>query len=1118
MQIDSASSFATSPGQPPRLEVTLFVDFFIRRPIFATVCALLIVLAGAVCIPTLPISLYPQLAPPQVVVTSTYIGANSKDVESAVTIILEQSINGVEGMRYMSSTSSNDGTSAITITFNTDYDLNIAAVDVQNRVASVQGRLPAVVNNTGITITKANPNFVLAVGFISPDKSLSQAFISNYIDVYIKDALKRVPGVGDAIIFGERKYAMRLWLDPNRLAARGLTALDVTNALTEQNVEVAAGQLGQQPSDPKQAFQMAVRAVGRLSDPRQFDNIVLKNSTSANGIVLVRDVGRSEIGAENYSTDLKFQGTGFPGGEAIGVGIQQLSNANALDVDKRCRAVLAELEKSYPPGLRGIIAVDTTLVIGESVHEVVTTIGQAVIIVIIVIFLFLQDWRATIIPAVTIPVSLIGTFAFIKIFGFSINSLTLFGITLATGLVVDDAIVVIENVQRHLSGKAIVPERSELTEPDPYAPDVLLDSAKRGAKGMETVSSDPHEATSIAMAEVTSAVIATSLVLISVFVPVSFFPGTTGILYKQFSLTIAFSIAISAFNALTLSPALAAILLRAEGKKTGIMGLLLNPIERLIQWVTRVYARAVTFVVRIRYVMLLIFFAGLAATAFMYNHVPTAFIPQEDQSYFLIIVQTPPGASLSYTSDFADKVSAVVRQNDGVFGTFSVMGFSLSGGSSPNSGLIFAPLKPINDRTKMGDKYTARAIVADVGPKLFGVPGGIAFAAEPPAVAGIGTVGGFQFILQDSGRNTFGDIDRIAHTLVGQGRAPGSGLTGMNTTFTSNDPQLLISIDREKAKAMGVPFTQITAALNTFMGSSYVNDFDFNNRSYRVYVQADAPYRRNAQDLRQYYVRSDSGQMIPLDNLASITETSGPQVINHYNLFRSAEIDGSPAPGLSSGQGLDAMVRLFNKNKMPGMSFSWTGLALEEVESAGKAIIIFGLGLLVVYLTLSAQYESFALPFIILLAVPMAILGALSLVDLRGLVDDVYVQIGLVMLIGLSAKNSILIVEFAEQLLEEGRTITQAAIEAAELRLRPILMTSIAFILGVGPLYFATGAGAYGRHSVGTAIVGGMVLSSVLNLFFIPVLYVILKTLLSKLSGKAKVAAGRTEPPPQPIH
>jgi hydrophobic/amphiphilic exporter-1 (mainly G- bacteria), HAE1 family len=1096
----------------------LFVDFFIRRPIFATVCALLIVLAGAVCIPTLPISLYPTLAPPQVVVTSNYIGANSKDVESAVTTILETSINGVEGMRYMSSTSSNDGTSAITVTFNTGYDLNIAAVDVQNRVASAQGRLPAVVNNTGITITKANANFVLAAGFISPDKSLSQAFISNYIDVYIKDALKRVPGVGDVIIFGERKYAMRLWLDPSRLAARGLTALDVTNALSEQNVEVAAGQLGQQPADPKQQFQMAVRVVGRLTDPVQFENIVIKNSSTANGIVLVKDVGRAEVGAENYNTSLDFSGSSFQGGEAVGVGIQQLSNANALDVDKRCRAVLAELEKSYPPGLKGIIAVDTTLVISESVNEVISTIGEAIIIVIVVIFLFLQDWRATVIPAVTIPVSLIGTFAFIKIFGFSINSLTLFGITLATGLVVDDAIVVIENVQRHLSGHAAIPERSE-AEPDPYAPDVL-DSAKTSGHGVDTVSSDAHEATSIAMAEVTSAVIATSLVLISVFIPVSFFPGTTGILYKQFSLTIAFSIAISAFNALTLSPALAAILLRPETKKTGIMGFLLNPVERFIQWIIRVYARLVTLAVKIRYVMLIFFIGALAATGFMYIHVPTAFIPQEDQSYFLIIIQTPPGASLSYTSTFADKVAAEVRKNDGVFATFSVMGFSLSGGSSPNSGLIFAPLKPINERTKLGEKYTAKAIVADVGPKLFGVPGGIAFAAEPPAVAGIGTVGGFQFILQDSGRNTFGDIDRIAHTLVGKARAPDSGLTGMNTTFTSNDPQLLVTIDREKAKAVGVSFSQITAALNTFMGSSYVNDFDFNNRSYRVYVQADSPYRRTSADLRQYYVRSDSGQMIPLDNLASIGETSGPQVINHYNLFRSAEIDGSPAAGLSSGQGLDAMVRLFNANKIQGMSYSWTGLALEEVESAGKAIIIFGLGLLVVYLTLSAQYESFALPFIILLAVPMALLGALTLVDLRGLVDDVYVQIGLVMLIGLSAKNSILIVEFAEQLLGQGRSIIDAAIEAAELRLRPILMTSIAFILGVGPLYFATGAGAYGRHSVGTAIVGGMVLSTVLNLFFIPVLYVILKTILVRFSGKqGKIPAGTAKlPPPQPSH
>jgi HAE1 family hydrophobic/amphiphilic exporter-1 len=949
--------------------------------------------------------------------------------------------------------------------------LNIAAVDVQNRVASASGRLPAAVNNTGITITKANSNFVLVAGFISPDHSLSQEFVSNYIDVYVKDALKRVPGVGDVTVFGERKYAMRIWLDPAKLAARGLTALDVTNALSEQNVEIPAGQLGSPPNDGKQAYQMAVRVVGRLSDPQQFDNIVLKNQPGAAdgngaGLVLLRDVGYAQLGAENYATSLKFSG-----GDAVGIGIEQLSTANALDVAKQCRQVLKDLKKNFPPGIDYAIAVDTTQTVSDSIREVLITLGEAIVIVIIVIFLFLQDWRATIIPAVTIPVSLVGTFLFIKLFGFSINSLTLFGITLATGLVVDDAIVVIENVQRHIG---------------------------EGDR-------DPHHATSVAMGEVTSAVIATSLVLISVFVPVSFFPGTTGILYKQFSLTIAFAIAISAFNALTLSPALAAILLRQEQHHGGLLKLIDDGIKALGRW----YAGAVTFLVmRFKTVMVLLFAAGLAATVYMYQHVPTAFVPDEDQGYFLCIVQTPPGASLAYTTDVADKASKIILQNKDVYGTFSVMGFSLSGGSTPNAGLIFAPLKPIDERTKEGKGHGQADIVRDVAPKLFAVPGGIVAAFEPPAIQGIGSVGGFQFEVQDNGRNTFADIDRVVKTMVGSSRAPGAKVVGLYSPFTSNDPQLSVTIDREKAEAIGVSLTQVGAALQTFMGSTYVNDFDFNNRSYRVYVQADAHYRRNAADLREFYVRSNSGAMVPLDNLVAVDETSGPQVIYHYNLFRSAEIDGSAAPGLSSGQGLVAMQQLFEKNKLQGMSFSWTGLALEEIESAGKAIIIFGLGLLVVYLTLSAQYESFALPFIILLAVPMAILGALGLIAMRGLVDDVYVQIGLVMLIGLSAKNSILIVEFAEQLREHGRSIADAAIEAAELRLRPILMTSIAFILGVLPLYFATGAGANGRHSVGTAVVGGMVLSTVLNLAFIPVLYVLLKSFLESFSKRTPPAAG----------
>ncbi|WP_263365266.1 efflux RND transporter permease subunit [Edaphobacter bradus] len=1046
------------------------VDFFIHRPIFATVCALLIILAGAVCIPTLPISLYPQLAPPQVVVTSNYIGANSQIVESAVTIPLETAINGVEGMRYMSSTSSNDGTSSITITFRTGYDLSIAAVDVQNRVASAQGRLPATVNTTGITITKANSNFVFAAGVFSRDKRYSQAFISNYLDVYVKDALKRVPGVGDVLIFGERKYAMRIWLDPSRLAARGLTALDVTNALSEQNVEIAAGQLGRPPSDSKQSYQMAVRVVGRLSDPRQFENIILKNSPNYGGLVLLRDVGRAEVGAENYDTSLKFSG-----GDAVGLGVQQLSNANALEVDKQCKAVLRDLAKSFPPGLEYVIAFDTTTVVGDSIKEVVQTIIEAIIIVIVVIFFFLQDWRATVIPAVTIPVSLIGTFAFVKIFGFSVNSLTMFGITLATGLVVDDAIVVIENVQRHIHEEHC----------------------------------DSRRATSEAMAEVTSAVIATSLVLISVFIPVSFFPGTTGILYKQFSLTIAFSIAISAFNALTLSPALAAILLRQERQHGGPLGLFEKGLQKVIKW----YAYLVTHVVKLRVIMLVLFVAGLAGTVYMYNHVPTAFVPSEDQNYFINIVQTPPGASLAYTTEVADRAAAIIQQDEDVFGTFSVMGFSLTGGSSPNAGIIFAPLKPIDERKKKGPGHSAHDIVAKIAPKLFQVPGGIVAAFEPPAIQGIGSVGGFQFMLQDQGRNTFGDIDRVAHTMVGQSRDPRSGLVGLYTPYTSNDPQLFVAIDREKAKSIGVPLAQINAALSTYMGSSYVNDFDFNNRSYRVYVQADQSFRRTSKDMRQFYVRSDSGQLIPLDNLVTITETSGPQVIYHYNIFRAAEIDGAAAPGLSSGQGLEKMQQLFEKNKIQGMMYSWTGLALEEVESAGKAVIIFGLGLLVVYLTLSAQYESFILPFIILLAVPMAVLGALGLVSARGMVDDVYVQIGLVMLIGLSAKNSILIVEFAEQQIEHGKGVVEAAVIAAELRLRPILMTSIAFILGVMPLYFASGAGALGRHSVGTAIVGGMVLSTFLNLFFIPVLYVVVKGILVRISSRPKpLPVGCEEP------
>ncbi len=1055
----------------------MFVDFFIRRPVFATVCALLIILSGAVCIPNLPVAMYPTLAPPVVSVTTNYVGADAQTVEKAVTIPLEEAINGVEGMRYISSSSSNSGTSQISTTFDTGYDLDIAAVDVQNRVASVQGRLPAAVNATGITITKSSFNFVFGAGFYTLDGRYSGEFISNYLDVYVKDALKRVPGVGDVMIFGERKYAMRVWLDPVRLAARNLTATDVVNALEEQNVEVPAGQLGQPPSDAKQAFQIPVRVVGRLSSPEEFDNIIVKDS--ANGLVLLKDVGHSVVGAEDYSSMLEYAGH-----EALGIGVEQLSNANALEVDRQAKSALAQLAKSFPPGLQYAIAFDSTTVVGDSIREVLITLAMAIMIVIAVIFLFLLDWRATIIPAVTIPVSLIGTFAFIKLFGFSINSLTLFGITLATGLVVDDAIVVIENVQRHIA--------------------------------MEH--SDPHEATSRAMGEVTSAVIATSLVLIAVFVPVSFFPGTTGILYRQFSLTIAFSIAISAFNALTLSPALSAMFLRGEEQRPHQLDFLhIRPVSRAfaafihgadaaITWLASTYAKVIHVALQLRYLLLIVFLAGLGATVWEYQHVPTGFIPQEDQGYAMVIVQAPPGSSLTYTRALADRAQFIIAQNPDVQGSFVILGFSFAGDAS-NAGMMFVNLKPSDQRRGKG--HSTAEVVADLSTKLqmlmFMPNGGLVAMFQPPAVQGVGSFGGFQFMLQDQGGNTLTDLDRVAHQIVGASRAS-KDLTGLLTQFSANDPQELVTIDRDKAKTMDIPLSQITNTLSVLMGSEYVNDFDYNNRTYRVFVQADQTFRMTASDLHSYYVRSDAGDMVPLDDLVTVKESSGPPVITHYNLFRAVEIDGSAAPGYSSGQGLTSMEQLASQLKMPGMTYEWTGLTLDEIESSGKALIIFGLGILVVYLTLSAQYESFALPFIILLAVPMAMLGALSLVSWRGMANDVYCQIGLVMLIGLSAKNAILIVEFAEQLRRKERSIVEAAIEAAELRLRPILMTSFAFILGVLPLVFATGAGALGRRSVGTTIVGGMLLSTVLNLVFIPVLYVIVSRLLRRGDSHAETA------------
>src|SRR6202166_4163970 len=1036
----------------------MFVNFFIQRPVFATVCALLIVLAGAAVLPTLPIAQFPNLAPPQVGVTSVYIGASAQTVESAVTIPIEQQVNGAEGMKYITSTSGNDGTSSIVATFDLTRNPDLPTVDIQNRVNTAQGRLPASVKAVGITTAKTSQNFVFGAAITADKGKYSTLFLSNYLDVYVKDSLKRIPGVADVIIFGERKYSMRLWLDPGRLAGRGLTAPDVVNALSEQNVEVAAGQVGQQPAVEGQQYQISVRAVGRLSEASQFDNIILK--TNADGtLVRLKDVGRAELGAEDYSSDLQFNGQ-----DAIGLGVTQLSTANALDVDRRAIAELERLSKSFPPGMHYKLAFDTTDAVGESIRDVLFTVGSAIALVILGIFIFLGDWRTTMIHFIATPVSLIGTFVFVKLLGFSINTLTLFGITLATGLVVDDAIVVIENVERHI---------------------------------MEGIS-EPHNAASVAMKEVAGAVVATSLVLVSVFVPVALFPGTTGILFRQFALTIAFSVSISAFNALTLTPALSAILLGHHRERA--QGAFFRLFNRTFDSGAAFYRSTVRRVVEHRAPALLAFALVLGAAIFLYLRIPQGFIPEDDQGYLIMIVQSPQGASVDYTKNICTQVEKVLAGVHEVDSIFSNTGFSFSG-SAPNRGIVFASLKPFSDRK--GDEHSSAGIIERLRPQLFGIPGALVIPFNPPAVQGLGQFGGFQFELEDLGRNSLQGIADAANKLVGEGNGSKT-LAGLFTSFTPKDPQYLVRLDREKAKSLQVPLSQITDALQVYMGSVYINDFDFNNRSYRVYIQADGRFRSNAKAIDQYYVRSDTGKTIPLDDLVTVEQTANPQVISHYNLFRSAEIDGSAAPGRSSGDGIADMEALAKKGLPNGMTFEWSGLSLEELQSGGKATILFGLGLVVVYLTLAAQYESFVLPFIVLLAVPVALLGAIGLQALRGLQNDVYCQIGLVMLIGLASKNAILIVDFAEQLRASGMSTVEAAVEAARIRLRPILMTSLAFILGVLPLVLAQGAGRAGRISVGTTVFGGMLAATTLNLIFIPVLYVIVKSIVP---GRSKTKA-----------
>ena len=1037
----------------------MFVENFIRRPVLTIVCSIIVLLVGLVSIPTLPVEQYPDISPPQVVVTANYIGASAEVVENTVTTVLERQINGVKGMKYMSSISAEDGSCTITITFEQGYDIDIAAVDVLNRVSVAEPQLPQLVQQTGIAVNKQSSNFLLGMAIFSEEEGqYDDNFISNYADLYVIDQLKRIPGVADLQPFGERRYAMRIWLDPNRLASRGLTAQDVVDALAEQNIQIGAGRIGQPPVSEDTMFQLPLKVTSRLQNAEEFAEIILK--TGDNGtLIKLKDVGRAELGADSYNTFARYSGR-----RAIGYGALQTPGSNALATANAVKARMKELAKDFPPGINYEIPYDPTLFVVESGREVVRTLIQAVALVVLVLFVFLQNWRATLVPTIVIPISLIGTFAFIKIFGFSINSLTLFGLTLATGMVVDDAIVVVEDI-----------------------------AGKVQEQGMR-----PHLAAIEAMKELSGAVVATSLVLLAVFIPVAFFPGTTGQLYRQFALTIAFSIVISTFNALSMTPALSALLLRAGQQPGGLLGRIFAGVNNAIENIRQGYRNFLFPLTRhFKSLVIGIFVVLLGATIWLYQTVPTAFLPDEDQGYLITIMQGPDGSSLNYTEDVIEQIEQTYEPVDEVAGTFSIGGFSFTGNAA-NTSLSFIPFIPWGDRTQPGQ--SAQAVLGRVIGSLLSIQDARVFAINPPAIQGLGNVGGLIFQLQDQGNSDLQEFLRVKDQVIATANQRPE-LQAAFTTYTANSPQLEVEVNRNRAKALQVDIDEILNTLEIFLGSRYVNDFNAFGRSYRVYVQADEEFRSNPGDIEQLYVRSQTGQMIPLGNLVSVNQVTGAQVINHYNLYRSIEINGIVAPGYSSGQAIAAMEEVAAEVLPKTMGFEWSGISLEEIESGGQAPIIFGLGILFVFLVLAAQYENFIDPMIILLAVPLAILGALSAQFLRGLANDVYCQVGLVMLIGLASKNSILIVEFANQLRSQGLPIAKAAIEAAQQRLRPIIMTAISTLLGIFPLTIATGAGAASRQSLGTAVFGGMIVATVLSLLVVPVLYIVISSAVSYFQG-----------------
>jgi hydrophobe/amphiphile efflux-1 (HAE1) family protein len=1050
-----------------------FAHFFIERPVFAGVLSIVTIIVGAIAIFTLPVAQYPEIAPPTVTVSASYPGANAKTVAETVATPIEEQINGVEGMIYMSSQSTNDGNMKLTVTFKLGTNLDIAQVQVQNRVAIAQPVLPSDVQRAGIVVKKASPDITLAVAIYSPDGSRDPLYLSNYATLQIKDELARLPGVGDLFIFGARDYSMRLWLNPEQLASRNLTAGDVITAVQEQNVQVAAGIVGGPPLPAgKVPFQYTVNAMGRLVDPKQFGEIIIK--TGADGSVTrLKNVARIELGAADYSTTTHFDGL-----PAVGIPVFQLPGSNSIATANAIYKKMEELKKNFPSGVAYSIPYDTTTFVRDSIKDVVKTLFEAIGLVALVVLVFLQSWRASIVPLLAIPVSLVGTFAVMAIFGFSLNNLSLFGLVLAIGIVVDDAIVVVENVDRWIE------------------------------KGLS-----PREASYRAMEEVTPAVIAIAFGLTAVFVPVAFISGITGQFYRQFALTISFSTLLSAFNSLTLSPALAALILKPHKAKKDW---LTRSIDLLFGWFFRLfnsgldklnagYVASLRHVVRLSILVLCVYVGLLVLTFFGFKRVPIGFIPQQDQGYLIAAVQLPDAASIDRTDAVLARMSEIGLKAPGVEGTFAITGFNLlTGTNQTNTGTMFLPLKKFNQREGKPAE-TATALTGYLMGQLSQIQEGFSLVLSPPPVRGIGQAGGFKMQVEDrSGAATPQQLEAATNALIADA-SNDPRITSLFTTFHASVPQFYANVDRVKAKKENVAITDIFQALQVYLGSFYINDFNYLGRTYKVVAQADAPYRALATDVAQLKTRNASGAMVPLGTVMDLKNIADADRINRYDLYPSAEINGAGATGVSSGQAIEIMANLAKKDLPAGFTYEWTELAFQEKTAGNTALLIFPLCVLFVFLTHSAEYESFALSSAIILIVPMCLLCGIAGVYFSGLDNNIFTQIGFVVLAGMSVKNAVLIVEFAKQQQEHDPKLraAEAAVTAARLRLRPILMTSFAFIFGVLPLLIATGAGSEMRQALGTVVFYGMIGVTFFGLFLTPVFY----TVIRKLSGDKPIMA-----------